>query len=136
MKSLVTTLIEQYMSVNLGIAVNEEKDPLQEYYEKEGGEKWTPTHEVDDKFKKYETDDTTSNMKLVEVFKVKSKSDEEEYYIAKFYGGLNGSGNWRHYLQDIQSIIEGIKDSYIVKLDVDVADDVWSLYVGINKDAI
>lgn len=132
MKDLATTIIEHYISTNLNIIVNEDEDKLKAYYEKYG-EKWDVTHELDDDLKKYETDDKTSNMKLIEVFTVTSKQDKEGYYVAKFYGGLNGAGNWRNYLRDIQKLVAEQK-AYIVKLDVDVPDDVWTLYIGINKE--
>lgn len=131
MKDLATTIIEHYISTNLNIIVNEDEDKLKAYYEKYG-EKWDVTHKLDDNLKKYETDDKTSNMKLIEVFTVTSKQDKEGHYVAKFYGGLNGAGNWRNYLKDIQKLIAEQK-AYIIKLDVDVPDDVWTLYIGINK---
>ena len=132
MKNLATVIIERYMSSNLNVVVNEDEDKLKAYYEKYG-EKWDTTHKLDDDLKKYETDDKTSNMKLIEVFAVTSEHDKEGHYVAKFYGGLNGSGNWRNYLKDIQKLVAGEK-AYIIKLDVDVPDDVWTLYVGINKE--
>lgn len=118
------------MSSNLGITVNEDEDELKKHYEKYG-EKWSPTHELDNELKEYETGDKTSNMKLIEVFTVKSGNDKT-YYVAKFYGGLNGNGKWSNYLKDIKNLVVG-ENAYIIKLDVDVPDDVWTLYVGINK---
>jgi hypothetical protein len=133
MKSLATKLTESYIEKSLNIKLNEEKDPLQEYYEK-FGETWKETKDMDDDLKQYETDDKTSNLKLDKVFDVTSEHDKEGHYIAKFYGGLNGSGKWRNYIQDILKIVKGIKDSYIVKLEVDVPDDVWTLYLGLQKN--
>lgn len=131
MKDLHTLIIENYMSSNLGITVNEDEDELKKQYEKYG-EKWEPTHKLDDALKHYETDEKTSNMKLIEVFAVSSEHSKGVHYVAKFYGGLNGSGKWSTYLKDIKSLIVGTK-AYIIKLDVDVPDDVWTLYIGINK---
>lgn len=130
MKDLHTLIIENYMSSNLGITVNEDEDELKKHYEKYG-EKWESTHELDDELKKYNTSKETSRMTLADVYKVTSKRDEEGHYVAKFYGGLNGSGKWSTYLKDIKSLIVGTK-AYIIKLDVDVPDDVWTLYIGIN----
>ncbi len=132
MKSLTTYIIESYISSHLNIVINEGDDALKDYYEKYG-EKWDTTHKLDDELKKYETDDKTSNMKLIEVFAVSSEYGEGVHYVAKFYGGLNGRGNWKTYLKDIQKIVTGQK-AYIINLDVDVPDDVWTLYIGINKE--
>lgn len=132
MKDLSTIIIERYMSSNLNVKVNEEEDALKAYYEKYG-EKWEPSHKLDDALKHYETDEKTSNMKLIEVFAVSSEHSKGVHYVAKFYGGLNGAGNWRNYLRDIQKLVAEQK-AYIIKLDVDVPDDVWTLYVGINTE--
>ena len=88
---------------------------------------------LQNELKKYETDDNTSNMKLIEVFAVSSEHSEGVHYVAKFYGGLNGRGDWKTYLKDIQKIVTEQK-AYIIKLDVGVPDDVWILYIGINKE--
>lgn len=132
MKDLATVIIERYMSSNLNVKVNEEEDALKAYYEKYG-EKWEPSHKLDDELKKYEGNEKSSNMKLIEVFAVSSEHSKGVYYVAKFYGGLNGAGNWRNYLRDIQKLVAEQK-AYVIKLDVDVADDVWTLYIGINKE--
>lgn len=131
MKDLSTVIIERYMSSNLNVKVNEEEDALKAYYEKYG-EKWEPSHKLDDALKHYESNET-SNMKLIEVFAVSSEHSKGVHYVAKFYGGLNGAGNWRNYLRDIQKLVAEQK-AYIIKLDVDVPDDVWTLYVGINTE--
>ena len=109
------------------------KDPLQECYE-QSGEVWKETNVLDNELKQYETDEKTSNIRLDKVFAVSFGHDEYVHYVAKFYGGLNGDGKWIDYIQDIQKILKGEKDSYIIKLDVDVPDDVWTLYIGLQKN--
>ena len=143
MKDLSTVIIERYMSSNLNVKVNEEEDPLKAYYEKYG-EKWNDTHDLDNEIEELlDKSRKTSNIGLADAWVV---TDDQvvapsSYYIIKLHGGLNGSGNWRNYLKDIQGIIshfdklntDDTRGAYIIKLDVDVPDDVWTLYLGIHK---
>ena len=131
MKTLAASIIENYISASLGITVNEGEDPVKKHYE-EFGEKWIETHDLDTQFEQLrkKTKDT-SNIGLADTWVV--DDEEHPYYIVKLHGGLNGNGNWHNYLKDIQYIINEFKDkAYIIKLDVDVPDDVWDLYLGIK----
>lgn len=130
MKSMAQIIIERYMFTNLGLSVNEDKDKLQIEYEKYG-EHWNKTDALDNILKNLKgIKDTkeTSNIGIMDVFDVNS-----DHYIIKLKGGLNGSGNWRNYLKDIQTIIKELKGSYVIDLDVDVPDDVWVVYIGVEK---
>ena len=64
--------------------------------------------------------------------------DEYGTNIITIYGGLNGCGEWDDYLEDILSLYNDLSEKYhvwIVDLDVDCCDDVWTLLFGIrNKD--
>jgi hypothetical protein len=143
MKSLVQQIIENYMGTNLNIKVNEEDDPLKAYYEKYG-EKWNDTHDLDNEIEELlDKSRKTSDIGLADAWVVTDDQvvPPNSYYIIKLHGGLNGSGNWRNYLKDIQGIIshfdklnpDHTRGAYIIKLDVDVPDDVWTLYLGIHK---
>lgn len=105
----------------------EEVDELKAFYES-FGEKWKSTKELHKSgvVKLIEERAKNSNLKVIDVFKV-----NDDHYVAKMYGGLNGGGEWSKYLEDIKSIID-FTPSYVIKLNVDVPDDVWTLYVGIE----
>ena len=106
----------------------EEVDALKAHYES-FGEKWVSTKELHKSglVKQIEEKAKNSNLKVVDVFKV-----NDDHYVVKIYGGLNGSGDWSNYLEDIKKSIIDFTPSYVIKLDVDVPDDVWTLYVGIK----
>lgn len=127
--TLQNFLAHTYIMSNLNIPVREGEDELKKHYE-QFGEKWNTTHKLDDKLKKKLAFENKSNLALVEVFEVEGRDD---HYIAKIYGGLNGSGEWKNYLKDIQHIVNDIKNCYVIRLDVDVPDDVWTLYLGIQE---
>jgi len=64
--------------------------------------------------------------------------DEEKPYapVASFMlsGGLNGSGNWTDYLDDLQKLFEKLKEAtglepLIYEESTDIADDVWDAKV-------
>ena len=62
-----------------------------------------------------------------------TKNDEYGYYIAKFYGGLNGSGKWKNYVDEIKKLFTSLKDSWLIDLENDCCDDVWVLRIGFRK---
>ena len=75
-------------------------------------------------------------------------ADEEPIYtdeygttIIEFWGGLNGGGDWFNYLRSIADIIDaindmsGISNAYVVDWEIDSADDIFTLLIGISFDA-
>lgn len=88
------------------------------------------TKEVFNKVEKWLKFKNNSNLKLYKVQCIRDKQSNEVHYIAEIYGGLNGNGEWAEYLDDIQYILLRIKDSWVVDLSCDCADDVWTLKVG------
>lgn len=56
------------------------------------------------------------------------------------HGGKNGGGKWNEYLVDALSLFNklkskefgGFNDVYLIKWDVDVADDVFYMWIGVN----
>lgn len=130
MKSLVQMIIEDRILSCLRSMVNEDKDLLQAKYEKYG-EKWTKTDELDkklDSLTSIKNSKETSNMSIMDVFLVDS-----DHYVIKMNGGLNGSGNWESYLKDMQAVIKELGECYVIDIEVDVPDDVWVLYIGLQK---
>lgn len=103
------------------------QDELKTHYES-FGEKWESTQELhkNGMAKFIESKGVNSNLKVVEVFLV-----NDDHYVVKLYGGLNGNGEWSKYLDDIKNIIDSTP-SYVIKLVADVPDDVWTLYIGLE----
>ena len=62
-----------------------------------------------------------------------TKNDEYRYYIAKFHGGLNGSGKWKNYVDEIKKLFTSLKDSWLIDLENDCYNDVWVLRIGFRK---
>ena len=102
-------------------------DPLHDQYK---DEKWEKTHDLDDKAKQIENLQNKSKLKVVDVYLV-----ENSHYIIKLYGGLNGPGEWKDYLNDIQRVLELFGHAWLIDLDIDVLDDVWTLYIGTKKES-
>lgn len=53
-------------------------------------------------------------------------------------GGLNGCGEWSKYFEDLSDLIRMLygyfDDIWLIKLDVDVLDDVFYAYVGLERE--
>ena len=57
------------------------------------------------------------------------------------HGGKNGDGEWKKYIQDVSKIFEkltietigGFKKAYLIDWTVDVADDVWYMWIGVKE---
>ena len=59
----------------------------------------------------------------------------ERYVVARIYGGLNGSGKWETYLEDINKLLKDIEKKYhtwVVQILNDCCDDVWTLEIGVR----
>lgn len=59
----------------------------------------------------------------------------ERYCIARIYGGLNGTGKWEEYLEDINKLLKDIKKTYhtwVLQILNDCLDDVWTLEIGVR----
>lgn len=76
----------------------------------------------------YESKLNSLNLSRVELVKVE---DKETHRVLTIYGGFNGNGDWLTYLTQIRSIIETF-DAWIVDLNNDCLDDVWTLRIGTN----
>lgn len=115
------------MSKKENVASTVQKDAMKSLYESYG-EKWESTQELHKGgiVACIERRGAYSNLKVTDVWKV-----NDDHFVVKIYGGQNGRGDWSKYLEDIKSIID-FTPSYVIKLDVDVPDDVWTLYLGIH----
>lgn len=60
--------------------------------------------------------------------------DDSVWYSAKIYGGVNGNGTWSSYLEDIKKLFTSIvQDVWLIDIENDVPDDVWTLRIGFRK---
>ena len=65
--------------------------------------------------------------------KIQAITDHDSHYVLEINGGLNGSGNWKMYLTQLQSIVDAFEEAYIIDLSYDCIDDIWYLTLGISK---
>lgn len=94
-----------------------------------------PTREKDEeKMYVVDFDDMKTDFRKLTIYPY----DEENPYapVASFMlsGGLNGSGNWTNYLDDLQNLFEKLKEAtglepLIYEESTDIADDVWDAKV-------
>ena len=47
-----------------------------------------------------------------------------------------GCGDWQDYLDDFKKILKALPKSYVVDIDVDVPDDVWTIQVGFKQEEL
>lgn len=105
------------------------------------GESYDTLDTSDDLYKNIENiiKGNKSHISIDKIYGVKDlnpdglKNDEYGYYIAKFYGGLNGSGKWKNYVDEIKKLFTSLKDSWLIKIENDCCDDVWVLEIGFKK---
>lgn len=71
-------------------------------------------------------------LKRIKVHNVEQQA--EDHYIVTIYGGLNGCGSWSFYIKQIEIIINTLQDSWVINLDNDCLDDVWTLQLGFRID--
>ena len=65
--------------------------------------------------------------------KVKVHSVEQQvegHYIVTIYGGFNGCGNWDLYIRQIGMIIDSLRNSWVIEINNDYLDDLWTLQLG------
>lgn len=61
----------------------------------------------------------------------------DNWYIAAIFGGANGPGKWENYLQQIRKLVlelkKKFKDVWLVDLENDCLDDVYTLRIGLRS---
>ena len=87
-------------------------------------ETWTPVPEKDEVYEgtKKIISENNSDIKLKTMCVVK----EGGYYVCSVYGGLNGGGKWVNYLSDLKTIFEKLGDAWLIEIENDCLDDLWS----------
>lgn len=69
---------------------------------------------------------------------------EDEYgtTTVKFYGGLNGAGDWGDYLTALTYVIDNLNQSpdianaYVIDIKNDPPDDVFDVYLGVRFEEV
>lgn len=62
---------------------------------------------------------------------------DDEIYVCKIFGGINGRGSWRIYHNSLSTFMDvlytyyGI-DSWIIKIENDCLDDVFTAEIGVR----
>ena len=80
-------------------------------------------------------DDTTNKSKLQLGELAINPDDPSPYYIVQIYGGLNGHGEWTDYFEDLTKMakaLEKIGHAWLIELENDCLDDVFTLTMGLR----
>ena len=87
-------------------------------------ETWIPVPEKDETYMdtKKIISENNSNIKLKAMCRVK----EGGYYVCSVYGGLNGGGKWTNYFSDLKTIFEKLGHAWLIEMENDCLDDLWS----------
>ena len=113
------------------------------YGAKNGWREYVGTYEINGNKVRYGFKGDT-NLYVNQVTKVCDKNGKfYGHYIARIYGGLNGSGEWHKYFKDFARLFIMIKnDEYfnraiLCEIDADCADDVFTCYISftLKKDS-
>ena len=81
-------------------------------------------------------DDMKTDFRKLTIYPYEETEDGANKPVASFMlsGGLNGSGNWTDYLDDLQKLFEKLKEAtglepLVYEESTDIADDVWDAKV-------
>lgn len=61
------------------------------------------------------------------------KVDNDDRYVAYIHGGENGTGEWKDYMEYLKRLFTNINDSWLLDLENDCADDVWTLRLAFSE---
>lgn len=64
------------------------------------------------------------------------EEQEEGHWIATIYGGFNGNGSWDLYIRQIGMIIDSLQGSWVINIEKDCLDDLWTLRLGFRLEDI
>lgn len=63
----------------------------------------------------------------------------KSHYVIVLFGGLNGCGKWKNYFQTLINVFDKLdekcEDCWLIELDNDCADDVYTAYVGLKLNS-
>lgn len=103
---------------------SDEVNELVEFGKNNFHETWIPVPEKSETYKdtKKIISENNSGIKLRAICQVK----DGEYYVCSVYGGLNGGGKWTNYLSDLKTIFEKLGYAWLIEMENDCLDDLWS----------
>ena len=76
------------------------------------------------------------SLRLEKVRVISVEEQKEGHWIATIYGGFNGNGNWNLYIRQIGMIIDSLHGSWIIDLNNDCLDDLWTLRLGFRLEDV
>lgn len=76
------------------------------------------------------------SLKLERIRIISVEKQPEGHYIATIYGGLNGCGSWDLYIRQIGMIIDSLQGSWVIDLNNDCLDDLWTLRLGFRLEDV
>lgn len=76
------------------------------------------------------------SLRLEKVRVISVEEQKESHWIATIYGGLNGNGSWNLYIRQIGMIIDSLQGSWIIDLNNDCLDDLWTLRLGFRLEDV
>lgn len=103
---------------------SEETYELVKYGKDNFHETWVPVPEKDETYNdvKKIISENNSDITLRTMCRVK----EGSHYVCSVYGGLNGGGKWTNYFSDLKTIFEKLGHAWLIKIENDCLDDLWS----------
>ncbi len=107
----------------------------QSYIKNSFGEKWKKVSHTSKVFKDFNkvvkhNYNLKSKITLLDVAKVEGK----DYYIAELQGGLNGSGKWIDYFNNLEKLLkEYTGKAWLVDIENDCTDDVFYLRLAFEN---
>ena len=87
-------------------------------------------------WKKFETAilDTSLDSTNLQFFNI--VKNEETYSVVQITGGLNGTGDWEDYFNDLRILVSSLKKQfekvYLIKIINDCYDDVFYAEIGVK----
>lgn len=76
------------------------------------------------------------SLRLEKVRVISVEEQKEGHWIATIYGGFNGNGSWNLYIRQIGMIIDSLQGSWIIDLNNDCLDDLWTLRLGFRLEDV
>lgn len=76
------------------------------------------------------------SLRLEKVRVISVEEQKEGHWIATIYGGFNGNGSWNLYIRQIEMIIDSLQGSWIIDLNNDCLDDLWTLRLGFRLEDV
>lgn len=76
------------------------------------------------------------SLRLEKIRVISVEEQKEGHWIATIYGGFNGNGSWNLYIRQIEMILDSLQGSWIIDLNNDCLDDLWTLRLGFRLENV